>query len=123
MTIETQYRVERALVRQLAQVTPTVTAALSAYTPGDGVQATIKRVFIKNTAGGDAAFDLFHDDDGTTYDGTTQLYGAETVTAGATRILIDELYVDSNGNIAVATDVSSALTFTFYGEEAQVRAR
>lgn len=109
--------------RQLAQSQPTVTTAASLYSPGNGVQGIVKKIIICNSSGADAAFDLFHDDNGTTYDGTTQLYKDNTVTAGLTRVLDDELYVDSSGNIAVASDATAALTFTAYGEEVQVRAR
>jgi hypothetical protein len=87
------------------------------------VQTIVKRIIICNTTGADAAFDVFHDDDGTTYDASTQLYFNNTVTAGLTRVLDDELFVDSSGNIAVATDKTAALTFTLYGEEVQIRAR
>ena len=114
----------QVVARQLAQSQGgTVTTAASLYTPGDGVQGIVKRVIICNTSGGNAAFDLFHDDDGTTYDATSQLYKDQTITAGLTRVLEDELFVDSAGNVAVASDVTAALTFTLYGEEVQVRAR
>ena len=113
----------QVVVRQLAQSSPAVTTAASLYTPGDGVQCVVKRIIICNTSGADAAFDVFHDDDGTTYDTTTQLYKDNTVTAGLTRVLEDELYVDSSGNVAVASDKTAALTFSLYGEEVQIRAR
>lgn len=118
-----QYTVERTLLRQVAQSRPTGTAVVSVYSPGDGVQAVVKRIIICNTSAGAAAFDLYHDDDGTTYDQTTQLYHSETLTASTTRVLEDELYVDSTGNIAVRSDVTSAITFSLYAEEAQIRAR
>ena len=115
------YEVGRVIRRQVAQVRPTATASI--YTPGDGVQTTVKRIIICNQTAGDAAFDLYHDDDGTTYDQSTQLYGAQTVAARMSLVLEDELYVDSGGNIAADVDVASALTITIYGEETQVRAR
>jgi hypothetical protein len=119
-----QRTAEQAVARQLGQSQAgTVTTAASLYTPGDGIQAVVKRIIICNTTGGNAAFDIFHDDDGTTYDATTQLYKDNTVTAGLTRVIEDELFVDSSGNIAVASDVTAALTFTIYGEEVQIRAR
>lgn len=121
--LDVHYNIERVLVRQLAQGRPSVTTAASLYTPGDGVQAVVKRVVICNTSASNAAFDIFHDDNGTTYDATTQLYYNQTVTAGLTWVLEDELYVDSSGNIAVASDTTLALTFTLYGDETQVRAR
>jgi len=117
------YSVERALSRQLAQSRPSDTAAASIYTPGDGVQAVVKTIIICNQSAGAAAFDIFHDDDGTTFDETTQLYDAETLTASTTRVLSDELYVDSSGNIGVRSDTTSAITFTLYGDEVPFRSR
>ncbi len=96
----------QVVARQLFQGQPAVTAAASLYTPGDGVQCVVKRIFICNTSASDVSFDLFHDDDGTTYDATTQLYKDQTVTAGLTRVLEDELFVDSSGNVAVASDAT-----------------
>lgn len=113
----------QVVVRQLAQSQPAVTTAASLYTPGDGVQTIVKSVFICNTAAVPAAFDIFHDDDGTTYDSTTQLFKDYTLAAATTLVIAEELYVDSSGNVAVASDTTAALTFTLYGEEVQVRAR
>lgn len=120
---EYQYDIARFLSRQLAQATPADTPAASLYTPGDGVEAIVKRIIICNTSGSNAAFDIFHDDDGTTYNTTTQLYFNQTLTAGLTRVLDDEIYVDSAGSIGAASDTTAALTFSVYGDEAQVRAR
>lgn len=114
---------DQVVLRCLAQAQPAVTTALGLYTPGDGVQGVVKRIIICNTSAADAAFDIFHDDDGTTYDTTTQLYKDTTVTAGLTRVIEDQLNVDSAGNVAVASDKTAALTFTAYGEEVQIRAR
>jgi hypothetical protein len=113
----------QTVARQLAQSQPTDTPAASLYTPGDGVQCVVKRVIICNTSAGSAAFDIFHDDDGTTYDTTTQLFKDYTLAAATTLVIAEELYVDSSGNVAVASDVTAALTFSLYGEEVQVRAR
>ena len=120
---DVRYDISRVLSRQLAQSRPATTPVASIYTPGDGVEAVVKKVFICNQSAGVATFDLYHDDDGATYDATTQLYKDQTVGIGITRILDDDLYVDSSGNIAVRSAVTSALTFTLYGDEAQVRAR
>lgn len=118
-----QRTADQRVLRQLAQARPNATAAASIYTPGDGVQGSVKQVIICNTTGSEALFDLFHDDDGTTYDESTQLWKESTVAPNSTRTLGQDLFVDSPGNVAVATDTSLALTFTFYGDEVQVRAR
>ena len=113
----------QSVARQLAQALPAVTTAASLYTPGDGVQGIVKRIIICNRSAGNAAFDIYHDDNGTTYNDATALYLDQTVAAGITRVIEDELFVDSSGNVAVKSDVTSALTFTMYGEEVQIRAR
>lgn len=113
----------QSVSRQLAQAQPVVTTVASIYTPGDGVQCIVKRVIICNTSAGAAAFDLYHDDDGTTYDTSTQLFKDQTITPGVTLVLDEELYLDSAANLAVASDSTAALTFSLYGEEVQVRAR
>ena len=117
-----QYEVGRAILRQVAQSTPSATAAASLYTPGDGVQSVVKRVYICNHSAGSAAWGMFHDDDGTTYTTATQLFKDQTLVAGSTLVLEDDLYLDSSGNLAVETDVEGAITFTAYAEETQVRA-
>lgn len=120
----TQYEVARTLLRQLAQISVTADGTFSMYVPGDGVQAVVKRIIICNhSTEGAAAFDLYHDDDGETFNTATLLYLDETVTLGQTRVLDDELYVDSNGGIGFYVDQPLALTITLYGEETQVRAR
>ena len=113
----------QVVVRQLAQAQPSVTTVASLYTPGDGVQCVVKRVIICNTSAAMAAWGLFHDDDGTTYDTSTQLFKDQSLAASESVIIEDELYVDSSGNIAVETDTTAALTFTLFGEEVQIRAR
>ncbi len=123
MTTQTQYEISRVVLRQLAQSRPSSTAIVSIYSPGDGIEATVKRVVVCNTSAGAAAASFYHDDDGTTYDESTQLYKNRTITASTTWVFATLWHVDSSGNIAVKTDVNSALTFTLYGDETQVRAR
>lgn len=113
----------QVVARQLAQSNAFITAAASLYTPGDGVQCIVKRVIICNTAAAAAAFSMFHDDDGTTYDASTQLFKDQTITPGVTLVLDEELFLDSDANLGVASDTTAALTFSLYGEEVQVRAR
>lgn len=112
----------QSVSRQLAQAIAT-TAVASLYTPGDGVQCIVKRVIICNTTAAAAAFDMFHDDDGTTYGAATQLFKDQTVSVGVTLVLDEELFLDSAANLAIACDTTLALTFSLYGEEVQVRAR
>lgn len=116
--------VGQRVAKQLAQSRPANTAAVSLYSPADGVHTTVKKVFVCNVTAADAIYDLYHDDDGTTYDETTALYFGRTVTANMTHEL--ELNIDManpDGNLAVRSDVTSAVNFSAYGEEIQTRAR
>jgi hypothetical protein len=104
--------------KQLGQSRPGSTTAVSLYSPGAGVTAIIKAVFVSNTTSATATFRIFVDDDGTTYDETTALFWDVTI-PGNTTVELDSFLAmnDSAGNIAVRTDTASALTFTAFGAE------
>lgn len=108
---------------QLGQSRPADTVSVSLYSPADGVVATIEKLVVVNT-GASATFDVYHDEDGTTYDQSTALYYGSAITANGTLMLDLGLYMNSlSGNLAVRTTVSSALTFSLYGTEIKTRAR
>jgi len=106
------------VTKQLGQLRPANTTATSIYSPGANTNTDIKGIHIANTSGATAAYRLFHDDNGTTYDETTTLAWDVSLAAGET-INIDTLISmdDSTGNLAVRTDTANALTFTVYGAE------
>ena len=104
--------------KQLGQLRPANTTAASVYSPGAGVTAVIKGIFIANTTGATVNFRLFVDDDGSTYDESTALYWDASVPANSTVEITAFIAMnDSGGNIAVRTDTASALTFTVFGAE------
>lgn len=104
--------------KQLGQSRPSSTTAASVYSPASGVVTQIKTITICNTSGAAAAYSLFHDDNGTTYDETTALYWNISLDADQTETIDVNLAMsDSSGNLAVKTSVSNALTFTVYGAE------
>lgn len=109
---------------QLGQSRPAVTTAGSLYTPADGVFAKIEKIIVTNTTATAATCNIFHDEDGTTYDQSTALYYGKTV-AGNDALIFDLCaYMNNvNGNIGVQSSVVSALTFTAYGTEIRTRAR
>jgi len=104
--------------KQLGQLRPANTTAASLYSPGAGVTAIVKSVWICNTTASPVTFRIFADDDGTTYDETTALFWDVTV-EGNTTIELDTFMAlnDATGNLAVRTSVASALTFTAFGAE------
>ncbi len=104
--------------KQLGQLRPANTTAASLYSPGSGVEATIRTIIICNQSGASAKFRLFHDDDGTTYDATTALYW--DVTFPADDSVLISLFIgmnDENGNLGFRTDTANALTATCWGAE------
>ncbi len=105
---------------QLGQLRPGDTTAAAVYSPAASTEAQITAIHIANTSATPARFRLFHDDDGTTYDETTALYWDVLVPVGdAISIFFDRGFFmnDSTGNLAVRTDIASALTFTVSGLE------
>jgi len=108
---------------QLAQVRPSGTTATLAYTPT--IRTEITAIFVANTTGSAAAFSIYHDDDGSTYDATTALYEAVQVPANTTTVIRSEgvgsgICVSTGGKVAVKSGTGNALTFTFYGVTASL---
>ncbi|KKK68603.1 hypothetical protein LCGC14_2942410 [marine sediment metagenome] len=91
--------------------------AASLYSPGASTTAIIKTIIVCNQTAA-AAYRIFVDDDGTTYDETTALFYDIAIGANSTD-QIDTYYAmnDANGNLAVRTDTNSAITFTCFGVE------
>lgn len=108
--------------QQLAQSRPTNTTATSVYSPpGAGISTRVFNVVVCNTTGSSAAFRIFHDDNGTTYDETTALFWDVSLDANSSvQLDCDWWLFNPDGNLAIRTDTGSALTFTFYGAEHQI---
>lgn len=103
---------------QLAQTRPSNTTAASAYTASLVTEITC--IVVCNTTGSAAAFSIYHDDDGSTFDQTTALHYAQAIAANDTvYITLDApgagLFIKPDGQLGVQTDTNSALTFTVYG--------
>ena len=61
-------------LKQLGQIRPANTTAVSLYSPGADTQTIIKSIIVCNTSGSSATFRIFVDDNGTTYDQATALF-------------------------------------------------
>ena len=70
--------------KQLGQVRPADTATTFIYSPAAGITGICKVFHIVNTSGSDVDYEIYHDDDGTTYDNTTIIAQA-TITKNNTR--------------------------------------
>jgi len=110
--------------KQLGQLRPSDTTVASVYSPGTDVVAQIWAIVVCNTSGGTATYQVFHDEDGTTYDETTALFFNVDLAMKLSAVLTFGIndaggiwMNDSTGNLAVQTGTGNALTFTVYGEE------
>jgi len=106
--------------RQLAQLRPSSTTAQSLYTPGEARQFDIDCVIIANVSGTESVdVSLFHDADGTTFDETTSILWKHTIQPGEV-IHYEPLKGISEyragSNVGCKVSLSSAATFTVYGE-------
>jgi len=105
-------------LKQLGQLRPSNTTAVSLYSPAASTETMVKSIIVANTSGVPAAYRIFNDDNGTTYDETTALFWDIVIAAVTTHTLEFNLMMDdSTGNLAVRTDTNDALTFTCYGSE------
>ena len=107
-----------ATQKQLGQLRPSTTSAVSILSPATSSNTVVDIVIICNTSGLPATASIFHDDDGTTYDESTAL--AWNIEVPADTVISIELYIGMTihfSNLAVRTSVGNALTFTAYGSE------
>ena len=104
--------------KQLGQLQPSGTSAVSIYSPGSGVTAIIKNITVCNTTGNPAKFSIYHHETGTTYSTATALYYQVEIVKGQTIVLPAFMAMKTvGGNLAVQSSVASALTFSVYGAE------
>lgn len=115
--------VDKLPAKQLGQLRPSNTTAVSIYAIADHYRTEIRTIIVCNTSGSAAKFRLFHDENGTTYDETTALYWDFSIATGDMLVITDEIWIDgrNDGNIAVRTDTNSAFTFTIYGAEEKIQ--
>lgn len=104
--------------KQLGQARPSVTTAVSIYSPASDITGIIKTIYICNTSAASATLRIFVDDDGSTFDETTALFWDASLGAGETLQLDTFIALnDSSGNIGVRSNTANALTFTLFGAE------
>lgn len=108
---------------QLAQVRPAVTTATSAFTADLTTEITM--IAICNTTSTAAAFSLYHDDDGSTFDQTTALHYEQNIPGNTTLYISADsmgggITVSTDGQIGVQTDTANALTFSVYGTTEEI---
>jgi hypothetical protein len=105
-------------LKQLGQTRPpTLDTFVSIYSPGSNIEASSLVLTIANVTGTDSTYRICQDDDGTTYDQSTALAWDVAIAANTVaRINVGPMN-NSAGNLAVASDLGNANTFTLHGVE------
>ena len=97
---------------------PADTAAASLFSPTRGFEYRVDAIYITEVAAGVATYQVFIDDDGTTYTNATAIVFNTAAVASATVRLEGPFYMNNpDGNIAVRSSIANNLTFTVFGEE------
>lgn len=102
----------------LAQSRPANTSTATAFTAS--VRTDLTQIIVSNTTGSAATFSIYHDDDGTTYDQTTALVYACSISGNTTVIIGSEgaglgIQLSPGGSIGIQSGTSNACTFSIYG--------
>jgi len=102
----------------LAQLRPTGSSAVTAYTVPANTTSIITTIHICNTTTSDTTFRIFIDNTASTYDETTALYYDTTLSAKETMKIQTHLGMNTaGGTLGIRTANASALTFTINGVE------
>ena len=109
--------------KQLAQLRPPNTAAMTIVSKPAKSTILIKSIFIANTTNAVSNISLFLDQNGTTYNQTTALLYNVAVSAYTT-VALDyspggiPIGADlTAGSLGVQIDVANAITFSIFGQE------
>lgn len=110
----------RLVRRQLAQLEPSVTTAVSLFSPSGHYEYSVDLILAANTSGAKVDVTIYHDVTGSTFDDTTTVLSTQTLNSGET---LDFTPGDGfglsdyrqDGNVGVKTSVANAVTFTAYG--------
>lgn len=107
----------------LGQIRPANTTATAIFTCV--VPIEISLVVVCNTTGSAAAFRLFHDESGSTYDESNALYWDKSVSANDTLFIKPEsigsgFMLNKDDTLGIRTDTANALTITVYGVTAEL---
>lgn len=104
--------------KQLAQERENSTNAVSVYSPPDLTTAIIREIWLCNQTDAAALYNLYCDDDGTTYTESTALAWEQELEANETRRI--SCWIPMNltaGNFAYKSSVANAITITLFGAE------
>lgn len=104
--------------RQLGQKQGTESATV-VYAPGSFYIGIVREVMICNREKRVGEFYIWHDDDGSTFDGDSVLFQDATIDPKTT-VTLDVFWpVSSSGHMAVQSGTNGSVTFTVYGAEVE----
>lgn len=105
----------------LAQVRPAVTTAVTLFTAGTlRTEVTLLIAAVTPGSGNNIAVEIYHDDDGTTYDNTT-LIGTITNAESAEDTVFQAqhpgsgIHIKPGGSLGVKISTANAVNFSVYG--------
>jgi len=105
----------------LTQATPGVLTAIQVYSPPAGVETRVETVMITNDSDFSITVQIFHDDDGTTFDVTTQVFKGAIPANGSFQVDNFNIYLSNvSSNLAVQASRQPFITFSFYGREKEI---
>jgi hypothetical protein len=104
----------------LAQVQGAVTAATLLTAADLKIEITLILAVVSRTAGGAITFDLFQDDDGTTYDDSTLIFAGQKSINDDPIVFQAQhpgsgIHLGPNGSIGGSCSVVDDITFSIYG--------
>lgn len=104
--------------KQLGQLTPANTTAVSIYSPGASTQTIGMMMWVCNNSATLRKFSIYQDDTGSVVGDAKALFRDTEIAARTTQVHPVGPMNDATGNISVDTDDNtSALTFTLNGTE------
>lgn len=109
---------------QIAQLTPSTAAAVTAYSAT--TRTVVTKVIVCNARNAASTYSIYHDDDGSTFSTATALYKNKAIAANVTEVIEAAspgagIGMRSGGRIGVDAGTADALTFSLYGIIQQAR--
>ena len=108
-------------VKILAQLQPSTTAAQTLYTPGAGKKAILTHLWIA-VYDNDVITNVFHDEDGTTFNDTTAWIREVKIEKddNIVSLPLGNIRVENGGAIGIQIDKANDATFSLYGKEEDI---
>jgi hypothetical protein len=102
--------------RVLAQINPSGTSAVTAYTKPTNKIVTVNTIVVCNTSGSAINFSLYLCTNGTTYNTTTALAYQQPIAANETQVVYIPFTLDTtSGTVGVQSSSANAINFTILG--------